>query len=441
MKRVKTGSFSRGLSLAKLGLKTGATAAGNYLTGGDQDEYLTKQMKTIAEELGQLKGSLMKAGQGLSMYGEHFLPKAANDFLKSLQFESPPVDWEGIELCIERELGLSVFQELEIEEKSLASASLGQVHKATNKKTGEVYAMKVQYPGVENAIYSDIKNLKRVLSIAKIIPTSFKTDKLFDEVKEMLIQETDYRIEKDWTKKVYEWAQGDDRYVVPKVIDKYSTSKILTTTYIEGVKVDSDNVQSLPKEEKNRLGYAFLNNYMEELFKYQVVQTDPHLGNYRVQLDPVNKKHKLVLLDFGAMREVPKSYGESYLGMVKASLAGEKENIIKYGTELGYLKPEDPQELKDIYVELCLMIQEPFSDRSSGDSFRNNDGEYSFKDTDLPKRVAQKGTTIAKKFPLRAPPKESIFLDRKLGGTFVFLSVLGFEANAESWMNEKLSNF
>lgn len=440
MKRVKTGSFSRGLSLAKLGLKTGATAAGNYITGGDQDEYLTKQMKTIAAELGELKGSLMKAGQGLSMYGEHFLPKAANDFLKALQFESPPVDWESIEVTIEKELGLSVFQELDIDEKPIASASLGQVHKARDRKTGEVYAMKVQYPGVEDAIYSDIRNLKRILSVAKIIPTSLKTDQLFEEVKEMLIQETDYAIEAEWTKEVNKWVEGDERYVVPKTIDKYCTHKILTTTYIEGVQVDSEAVQNLSKEDKNHLGFAFLNNYMEELFKYKAVQTDPHLGNYRIQLNE-GRKPKLVLFDFGAMRKVPQEYGENYLGMVKSSLKGDEEGIIKYGTKLKYLMPDDPQELKDIYVELCKLIQEPFKGTSNKSPFTNEAGEYKFKETDLPKRVASKGAYIAKNFTLRAPPKESIFLDRKLGGTFVFLSVLGFHANAEKWMADKLSQF
>lgn len=441
MKKVKKGAFSRGLSLAKLGLKTGATAAGRYFTGESNEEYLAKQMQTIAKELGELKGSLMKAGQGLSMYGEHFLPPKANAFLKSLQFESPPLDWEAIEAVIEKELGLGVFQDLEIDSKALASASLGQVHLATDKKNGEQYAIKVQYPGVEDAIYSDIRNLKRILSLANIIPTGLRTDQLFLEVQEMLVQETNYDIEKSWTEKVYQWTKNDERFLVPKVIPKYCTSKILTTKYIKGETIDSEAVQNLSQDDRNHIGFSFLNHYLDELFLFKSVQTDPHLGNYRVQIQSDQSPPKLVLLDFGAMREVPDHFGIPYLELVRTGIeTGDRDEIIKWGTKLKYLMEDDPEELKQTYVELCILINEGFCPGRGGEFF-NDKGEYDFRNSDLPKRVALKGTEIIKNFKLRAPPRETIFLDRKLGGTFTFLSVLGFYANSEQWIKEKLNNY
>jgi predicted unusual protein kinase regulating ubiquinone biosynthesis (AarF/ABC1/UbiB family) len=436
MKSIKKGALSRSLSLAKLGLRTGAKAASNYISGGEQDEYLVQQMKLISNEFGELKGTMMKMGQSLSMYGEHFLPPKANAYLKQLQFQSPPMDWEAIEAVIEKELGLGVFSDLDIEEKALASASLGQVHKAVHKRTGEVFAMKVQYPGVADAIESDVRNLRRVFSMAKIIPTNLDLEEIFDEIKSMLYQETNYSIEKSWTETVYEDLKDDERFVVPKVIEAYSTSKILTTEFIPGVTVDSDEVLSLPQEERDYIGFSFLSHYLNELFIFKAVQTDPHLGNYRVQLQP-DGKHKLVLFDFGAMRTVPDDFGENFKGLIiSGAIEKSKERIAHYGKKLGYLFEDDPKALVDAYTDLCIMITEPF--REEGGENYTEDGGYKWKHSDLPKRATKAGTQIAKNFKWRTPPKEAIFLDRKLGGAFIFLSVIDFQANLKEWIKSKL---
>lgn len=437
MKSIKKGAFNRGFSIVKLGLKAGTKAAGNYVSGGDQEDYIISQIKMIAEEFGELKGTMMKVGQSLSTYGEHFLPPKANAFLKELQFQSPPMDWEAIEAVIEKELGLSAFMDLEIDEVALASASLGQVHKAVNKKTGEVYAMKVQYPGVAEAIESDIKNIKRVFSLAKIMPTGLELDGIFDEVKTMLYQETNYSIEKSWTEKIYEQLKEDERFLSPKVITQYSTSKILTTTFIDGDLVDSKKVLELPQKERDYIGSSFLAHYMNELFKFKAVQTDPHLGNYRIQIQE-NGKHKLVLFDFGAMRIVPDDFGTNFKGLLKAGAVDESsDDIIEYGTNLGYLETDDSKALKEAYVKICMLITEPF--RSSGNEFYTENGGYLWQKTDLPKRVTKAGTYIAKNFKLRIPPKETVFLDRKLGGAFIFLSVIDFQANTNVWLSKFLS--
>ncbi len=436
MKTIKKSPFSRGLSIAKLGLKAGTRAAGNYVSGGNQEDYLISQMKMIAEEFGELKGTMMKVGQSLSTYGEHFLPPKANAFLKELQFKSPPMDWEAIETLIEKELGLSVFLELDIDEKALAAASLGQVHKAVHKKTGAVYAMKVQYPGVSDAIESDVKNLKRIFSLAKVLPKALNLDEIFDEVKTMLYQETNYTIESSWTQKIHLQLKNDDRFLSPEVIPQYSTSKILTTRFIEGETLDSKKVLSLPQEERDFIGSSFLEHYINELFKYKAVQTDPHLGNYRVQIQK-NGRHKLVLFDFGAMRVVPDDFSKNFKSLVLAGALDENsDDIIKYATNLGYLMNDDSEELKNSFVQVCNLITEPF--RSTGSEFHTKEGGYLWKKTNLPKRVAKSVAYIAKNFKLRVPPRESVFLDRKLGGAFIFLSVIDFQGNTNTLLKELL---
>ena len=439
MKEIKKGSFNRGFRVAKLGLKTGLKAAGNYIAPRDPDDYLISQMTLIAEELGELKGTMMKVGQGLSMYGEHFLPRKANEILKSLQSSSPPLDWEPIETTLEKELGMKAFAELDIDEDALAAASLGQVHKARIKKTGEVIALKVQYPGVGEAIHADIKNLKGIFSLSKIFPSEMKLDLIFEEIQSMLLNELDYKKELHWTTTVYENLKDDNSYLVPKPYPQFCTAKIIATQFIEGVDVDSDDVINLSQEIRNKIGYAFLKHYFDELFLYKSVQTDPHLGNYKINLNDTNKP-KLVLLDFGAMKEVSDHFGLPFKELIKSALIKDREGLIKAAKNMGYLKPNDPEELITSLIYLCNLIIEPFSTskRAACDYITENH-EYIWNKTDLPKRATKAGTDIVKNFKLRTPPKESLFLDRKLGGTFIFLSVIGFKAYADEWIRKKLS--
>ena len=206
LKSIKSKLISRGFALSKMSLKVGAIAANEALSrvGGNanKDYFLGKQIAVIAEELGQLKGSLMKAGQLLSTYGEHFLPPEANEVLKSLQSDSPPLAWPEIQKRLEVELGKEKLSLLEIEEEAYASASLGQVHRALIKESQQEIVLKIQYPGVDKAIDSDLKALKRILRMVDILPREGNYEGVFEEVRQMLHQEVDYSKEAAFLKEV-----------------------------------------------------------------------------------------------------------------------------------------------------------------------------------------------------------------------------------------------
>lgn len=429
MKKVKTGLFERGFALAKLTVKSGALAA-TTLTAKNREEYLIQQMKLLSEELGLLKGSIMKVGQTISMYGEHFLPPKANEYLKNLQSSSPAIEWKGIEKFLIQELGEEKLKDLDIEKKATAAASLGQVHKATDKVTGKILAIKIQYPGVESAIKSDLKAIKTIFNLSQILPKGPKTNQFFEEIETMLIQETNYNLERVWTKQMFEKLKSDPRYVVPEVIDKYCSKHVLTTTFEEGVKVDSKEVSQLSQERRNNLAYSFLDLYFKELFEFKIVQTDPHLGNYRIRLND-SKKDQIVLYDFGAMREVPDHFGKPFRSLVEAAAKQDREGIYDSAYQLGYLLPDDDESLKERYYQVCKLVGEPFAENPEL-PFTDKDGNYDWKKTDLPKRVSVAAKDIFKNHKLRVPPRESIFLDRKLGGAFIFVSVLGLNGKARS---------
>lgn len=420
--RIKSSMFSRGLSLAKLGVGASAHLAGRGLAQlwekkDFSDErwklFFTEQARKFSQEIGELKGSLMKAGQMLSMYGEHFFPPEVNQFLKTLQHDSPPVKWEAIEKILLKEWGPERLAELEIEKESLASASLGQVHRAREIATGRLYAVKVQYPGVDKAIDSDLKAMKTFLSLMQVLPADFDTTPIFTEMREMLQQETDYEREAAFTKAYRERIGSDDRYVVPEVIDRFSNKRVLTTSFEAGLRPDDPLVQSLPQERRNRLADSYLRLYFNEIFNWQLVQTDPHAGNYRIRLSP-DGRDRFVLLDFGACREYPDSFIQPYRRMIKGSILDDREAFRDAAKELKFLHDNDDPGLQALFEEFCFLLVEPFKADL-----------YDWRNTDLPQRTTQKVLQILKGYKWRTPPREILFLDRKTGGVFIMMGMLG----------------
>ncbi|NJL23766.1 MAG: hypothetical protein HC902_00335 [Calothrix sp. SM1_5_4] len=261
----------------------------------------------------------------------------------------------------------------------------------------------------------------------------------------MFHQEIDYRKELEYCELFHRLLARDDRYLVPKVYRDYSTRKVLATEFIEGVRADSSEVQALTPERRNRVGLAFLDLYFRELLEFRQVQTDPHLGNYMVQIDPNGAKDRLVLLDFGAVREVPEDFLKSYALLIEGGLANDARMIEKAGRQLGLLQPEDELELVDDYVRLSMMVIEPFSlpewELAPNNLLSNEDGSYDWGASDLPQRVAGKLTRIAATYRLRAPPRELVFLDRKLGGVFIFMSVLKCRLEARQLLQATLAKY
>jgi len=439
LKKITSTAWGRGFALAKLSARASAQVAGHALgnwlaaedtTGERLKSLLSAQARLFATELGKLKGSVMKAGQMLSVYGEHFLPPEVNAILKTLQNQSPPVEWAVIEAVLLKELGPDRMALLEIDPTAAASASLGQVHRAKVRATGIELALKVQYPGVEQAIDSDLRTLKALLSVTKLIPTGPRYEQLFDEVRIMLHQEVDYRQELTSMKRFREWLKGDARYIIPEPFEEFSTGRVLATAWQGGVAVDGPEVKALPPERRNRIAHLVIDLYFRELYVWGEMQTDPHFGNYRIQL---GSDHEcVVLFDFGAVRKFGPEFLIPYRAMITAAHRREETKLVQAAVAIHFLRPEDPDEYRKAFVEFCYLIIEPFSrapangmPAGSERKLFDADGAYDWAESDLPMRIARQGKQLALLFKLRAPPQEVVFLDRKMGGMFIFMYTLG----------------
>ena len=176
--RIKTGSFERKLSLTRTGLMVGTRMTGHlaasFFTRKDKREEkrkqaLSKQAQYLVDELGKLKGSVVKIGQVMALYGEHFLPPEVTEALHTLEESTVALEWPIIHGVLVEQLGESKIAQLDIEKIPIGTASLGQVHCARVISTNEIICLKVQYPGVAEAVDADLDAVAQLLKIARVV--------------------------------------------------------------------------------------------------------------------------------------------------------------------------------------------------------------------------------------------------------------------------------
>lgn len=435
--KLKTGSFDRNAAMARMGVMAGASFAGHTLGNlfrnkeereqRNRDFYI-KQAEFLADELGQLKGSVMKVGQMLSVYGQYFMPPEAIEVLRSLQDDSPPVAWSDLEPVVVERLGRQRLSEIEIDPEPLAAASLGQVHRATRKSDGRELCVKVQYPGLADAIDSDIRTLTNIVRLARLVPKGIELTAIMEEVREMIYREVDYDRELRMTREFSERLADDDRYVVPDVFPEYSTETVLVTSFEGADHVQSERVKHLSQTRRNALGESGLNLFFLEFFDWGIVQTDPHFGNYKVRIDD-NGNDQLVLLDFGATREFAPRFLGAYYNTVAGAFESDADKLIDGAIGIDLLRRDSPQHVFDSFANVGMLIIEPFRKEPPAE-LATPDGRYKWGDSDLFWRVSRAVQDAAISRWFRIPPREIVFLHRRLGGVFVLLSVFDAELNS-----------
>lgn len=432
--RIKSNIFSRTVSLAKFSISAGAGLAGQGLNkifknesdGENQwNDFISQQAEKFTTEVGELKGSIMKAGQMLSMYGEHFFPPEVNKYFKTLQQDSPALKWEAIEPLIKKYLGPEKQARLDIDREPLACASLGQVHKAIIKETGESVVLKIQYPNVDKAIDSDLRAIKTFIHFLKILPKDTNLDAVFEEIKEMLLQESDYVQEAQKTELFRIRLKDDPRFIVPKIYPEYSNHRIITSSFERGLRLEDSLIQSLTQERRNQLANNFLDLYFHELFLWKDLQTDPHAGNYKIRVS-ADSNDQWVLFDFGATRNYSDDFLNAYYRMIKGALINDPSMLRLAAKDLKFIYDNDEPMLIEKFEEFCHQTIEPFMNandpRQKGSI--DQEGNYDWKNTDLPQRLSKQVLEIVKNHKWRTPPREILFLDRKTGGVFIILSLL-----------------
>lgn len=443
MSALKTSRLDRRLSMAKTSLNLGRRWAGNSFSGlflskeekaSRNQEFMKEQAAYLADELGKLKGSVVKIGQMLALYGEHFLHPEITEALHRLNDSTASLSWPVVERALRDQLG-GRLDDLEVSTTPIGTASLAQVHRATIKATGQQVVLKVQYPGVADAIDSDLSLFKHLLKVTNAVPQTKALDEWFNEISDLLKVEVDYVAEAQTTMRFYERLKQDERYVVPEVIEAYCTDRLLCLSFEEGVPVTNADLKSLPQNRRDALGKAAIDIMLNEIFVWGEMQTDPNFGNYLIRSEPVDKpdgKDKLILLDFGAMRQFDDELLKIARNLMLAGFNYDKQQMMNAMQGYEFFDTMSP-EVKANMADVFLLATEPFRDpnlpQNKASGLIDDQGFYHWANSNLHKRLMESSGSAMQSREFSLPPKEFMFISRKFIGAYTFLTVLNARTN------------
>lgn len=344
---------------------TGAKIGGNYLkyyakkvaTGKEDRESLHEDnAQDIYNSLSQLKGSALKVAQMLSM-DKAILPKAYTQKFALSQYSAPPMSGPLVMKTYKSALGHYPSQDFDrFDSNSLAAASIGQVHVA--EKAGKKYAVKIQYPGVADAIKSDLKLVKPVANAMFGLPEK-EMQKYFEEVEEKLLEETRYDLELKRGQEVAASCSHIENVHFPQYYPQWSTSKVLVMDLLEGQHL-AEYLQTQPSQaEKNQVAQALWDFYEYQLHELRCIHADPHPGNFLFTHDA-----KVGIIDFGCVKEVPQDFYYSYFPLLIQEVQENPEiiNELMRGIEMIFPGDSDAlqQELTEAFLRMTRLLSRPF---------------------------------------------------------------------------------
>jgi ubiquinone biosynthesis protein len=318
--------------------------------------------RRIEKAILSLRGLFIKVGQLISIMA-NFLPDAFREELQRLQDQVPPRPYRDIEARLREEFGgrspAEVFAEFSPE--PVASASIGQVHRA-RLASGEAVAVKVQYPDIEEIVRIDLRALKRIFGVLRWFMPHYGFDTIYAEIREMVLAELDYRLEATAIERIagnFEARAAHPTAKVPRaevrfprVMTAYSTSRVLTTEWMEGVKTsDLERVAAL-KIDRPAAARICVEAYCQQIFIDGLYHADPHPGNLLLQPPALaGGSPAVVFLDFGATATVSEAMRHGMISFLQGAMTRDTTRIVGAMKEMGFISHRADPEVFDRIVQ------------------------------------------------------------------------------------------
>ncbi|MFN0264654.1 ABC1 kinase family protein [Tepidamorphus sp. 3E244] len=416
---------------ARVGTNIGgvaAKAAGARLVGRDLNR--ADSAASLAAALGGLKGPIMKVAQLLATIPEALPAEYATELAK-LQSDAPPMGWAFVKRRMAAELGPDWREKFaEFGSKAAASASLGQVHRAT-LHDGQEVACKLQYPDMQSAVEADLKQLDLLFAVHRRMDPAVDTSEIAKEIAARIREELDYQREARHTALYRHILADNPRVRVPDVFGELSTRRLLTMSWLSGKRLLDYKGDS--QEVRNVLARAMFEAWWHPFSQYGVIHGDPHLGNYTAFEDEPGKPGGINLLDYGCIRIFRPEFVEGVIDLYFGLLEDDQARIDHAYEVWGFRGLT--AELREVLNVWARFIYGPLLDdrvRTVADGVKP--GEYGRREAfTVHKQLKEKGPVTI--------PQEFVFMDRAalgLGGVFIHLDA---EMNFFRMFNEAIADF
>jgi predicted unusual protein kinase regulating ubiquinone biosynthesis (AarF/ABC1/UbiB family) len=347
--KLPTGRWRRA---AKVGRLAGGQTARGYatkaanLTRSEQsraDAAARRQMEAaeqIFEVLGQMKGAAMKVGQVASFIDTGAFPPEFQERVQAklaeLRDAAPRVDFKRMRKVIEDDLGErlgDVFAELD--EDAVAAASIGQVYRGRLHDGREV-AVKVQYPGVAQAVRADLQNLGLIMRVAKRMAPGMDAKAMTREIRERLTDELDYEHEAQQHRAFARSWRGHPFIYVPPVMTELCSEHVLVSEWVDGT--GFEEIKRADRATRDRFGEIVFRFFFGSLYRNGHFSGDPHPGNYRLMDDG-----RVAFIDFGMTKRVAPADLEAEIAAVRFGMDGDVEGLHRQLGAMGFYDPADEE--------------------------------------------------------------------------------------------------
>ncbi|MBF6599204.1 MAG: AarF/ABC1/UbiB kinase family protein [Dehalococcoidia bacterium] len=372
---VSGGRIARSLRPASLAGRTFARWARTYASFGSgrraaRDQFALRTAEDVRRTMGEMKGAIMKFGQILSLM-TGVIPDDMLGELAALQADAPPMAYSLVEQVFEQEYGRTpqqIFRRFERE--PFAAASIGQVHRAV-LRDGTPAAVKVQYPGVREAIEHDLANVGLLISLGARFSQGLDAGPIVRDLKDGILGELDYVREAAWQQRFHDEFDGHGFIYVPRVYPELSTSRVLVQELVRGRPFAA--ARALPQGERNRVGEIVFRYAFGSIYRHGLFNGDPHPGNYLLRDDG-----SVAFVDYGCVAEFDAGTVDGFIRVLRALYAEDRDAWRAGIEEIGILRrgaPFTTEELYDHmhwYWEPVLHERIAFTPELAGEMVRRN---------------------------------------------------------------------